>query len=435
MALLLACGDHVSSLIDCLEFDDRMARLEAARAAGNDLLLQLNCFCAATAVADAAGPGRRSASRPRTSSHRAPHPAAWRATHGMYPSASSREVLQHGMDPLSFIRYLSTLGDVRAVVPLFDSMPDAQAMDPQVCYVGLEIQFSGAVDRQHILDAFEYVRDDSTIRILPPHARGVRIHGADPVAAGRRGEIGPIAGRLRRADPRRAGARHADAANPIRRRRRAGRSARAGPTGTRIAGAAEPGKARKAAGNRYMRVDAGKLDELIDLVGELVIASAGVSLCARRSNDADLREATAAMSRLVEDVRDGALTLRMVPIGETFNRFNRVVHDLGRELGKDVELEISGAETELDKSMVEKLSDPLMHLVRNALDHGIECPSERLLRGKPAARQVAAQCLSRDRQHRDRGARRWRRARSRDRFSSARCRPGWCRPDDKPARP
>ena len=133
-----------------------------------------------------------------------------------------------------------------------------------------------------------------------------------------------------------------------------------------------------------MRVHADKLDELINLVGELVIASAGVGLCVRHSADSDLREAAGAMSRLVEEVRDGALTLRMVPIGETFSRFNRVVRDLGRELGKDVELVISGAETELDKSMVEKLNDPLMHLVRNALDHGIEPPDVRVARGKPA---------------------------------------------------
>ena len=381
VALLLACGDHVSSLIDCLEFDDRMARLEAARAAGNDLLLQLNCFCAATAIADPQDPDAD------------PQPAADLQSQGAASGGVAsdawhvsvrfhREVLQHGMDPLSFIRYLSTLGDVRAVVPLFDSMPDAQAMDPQACYVGLEIQFSGAVDRQDILDAFEYVRDDSTIRIVPPHgalSEYMELIRSLPEDAEKLGRLLVDCGALTPAELEQ-GMRMpqvqsgADAVPGVLQR---------GPTGTRIAGAAEPGKARKAAGNRYMRVDAGKLDELIDLVGELVIASAGVSLCARRSNDADLREATAAMSRLVEDVRDGALTLRMVPIGETFNRFNRVVHDLGRELGKDVELEISGAETELDKSMVEKLSDPLMHLMRNALDHGIECPSERLLRGKP----------------------------------------------------
>ena len=386
VALLLTCGDHVSSLIDCLESDDRMARLDAARSAGNDLLLQLSCYCAATAVADPQDPDTD------------PQPAADLQSQSAAPGGVAcdawhvsirfhREVLQHGMDPLSFIRYLSTLGDVRAVIPLFDSMPDAQAMDPQACYVGLEIQFAGAVDRQDILDAFEYVRDDSTIRLVPPHAalsEYMELIRSLPEDPGKLGLLlvdcgaltpGELEQGLRMPQSLSAPAPQsgADAVPGVLQR---------GPTGTRVAGAAEPGKTRQAADNRYMRVHSGKLDELIDLVGELVIASAGVSLCARRSTDSDLREATAAMSRLVEEVRDGALTLRMVPIGETFNRFNRVVHDLGRELGKDVELVISGADTELDKSMVEKLSDPLMHLVRNALDHGIEVPSERLLHGK-----------------------------------------------------
>ena len=90
------------------------------------------------------------------------------------------------------------------------------------------------------------------------------------------------------------------------------------------------------------------------------------------------------LGRLVEQVRDCALSLRMVPIGETLSRFDRLVHDLSRELGKEVELILTGTETELDKSMVERISDPLVHLVRNALDHGIEAPDVRRQCGKPA---------------------------------------------------
>jgi two-component system chemotaxis sensor kinase CheA len=123
---------------------------------------------------------------------------------------------------------------------------------------------------------------------------------------------------------------------------------------------------------------------LINMVGELVIAGAGVSLLAQRVSDNPLQEAASVMSGLVEEIRDGALRLRMVPIGETFNRFQRVVRDVGRELGKDIELVITGADTELDKTVVEKIGDPLMHLVRNAMDHGIESASIRQARGKSA---------------------------------------------------
>jgi two-component system chemotaxis sensor kinase CheA len=134
-------------------------------------------------------------------------------------------------------------------------------------------------------------------------------------------------------------------------------------------------KKNKALENSFIRVRADKLDELITLVGELVIASAGTNLAARRAASSEMIEAISTTARLVEEVRDSALKLRMVPIGEIFNRFHRVVRDLGRDMGKEVELVLSGAETELDKSMVEKISDPLMHMVRNALDHGIESPA------------------------------------------------------------
>ncbi|MDP2694159.1 MAG: chemotaxis protein CheA, partial [Gallionella sp.] len=133
-----------------------------------------------------------------------------------------------------------------------------------------------------------------------------------------------------------------------------------------------------------IRVDADKLDELINLVGELIIAGAGANLIAQRTGEADLLESTATMSRLVEEVRDSALKLRMVQIGGTFNRFQRVVRDVSKELGKDIELVISGAETELDKTVVEKIGDPLTHLVRNSMDHGIESAETRLANGKPA---------------------------------------------------
>jgi two-component system chemotaxis sensor kinase CheA len=140
---------------------------------------------------------------------------------------------------------------------------------------------------------------------------------------------------------------------------------------------------KKALEARMIRVHADKLDQLIDLVGEMVIAGAGANLLAQRSGQSELMESTSVLLRLVEDIRDSALQLRMVQIGETFNRFNRVVRDSSREMGKAIDLVITGAETELDKSVVEKLGDPLMHLVRNAIDHGIEAPPLRAARGKP----------------------------------------------------
>ncbi|KQW88517.1 hypothetical protein ASC94_24185 [Massilia sp. Root418] len=139
----------------------------------------------------------------------------------------------------------------------------------------------------------------------------------------------------------------------------------------------------KPAEARTVRVDADKLDHLINLVGELIIAGASAGLIARRVQNAELQESTSRLSTLVEEVRDSALQLRMVKIGATFNRFQRVVHDVSRELGKDIGLLVNGEDAELDKTVVEKIGDPLMHLVRNAIDHGIEPAGRRRAAGKP----------------------------------------------------
>lgn len=143
-------------------------------------------------------------------------------------------------------------------------------------------------------------------------------------------------------------------------------------------------KEPKVEDSRFVRVPADKLDDLINLVGELVICGASANLLAMRMHDPQMIETTQQMSGLVEEIRNGTLALRMVQIGETFARFRRVVRDTAAELGKEIQLEIDGAETELDKSVVEKIGDPLMHLVRNAMDHGLETPQVRMDAGKSA---------------------------------------------------
>jgi two-component system chemotaxis sensor kinase CheA len=135
--------------------------------------------------------------------------------------------------------------------------------------------------------------------------------------------------------------------------------------------------------SRSIRVDADKLDQLINLVGGLIIAGASVNLIARKLQSSELQDSTAKLSMLVEEVRDSALQLRMVKIGASFKRFQRVVHDVAHDLGKDIVLLTEGEDTELDKTLIEKIADPLLHLVRNAMDHGIESPEARAALGKP----------------------------------------------------
>lgn len=133
-----------------------------------------------------------------------------------------------------------------------------------------------------------------------------------------------------------------------------------------------------------VRVSSSKLDSLVSLVGELVITQARLSQLTAHTTDPALAGSVEALERLVVELRDGVLGVQMMPIGSTFGRFNRLVHDLAASLGKKVDLVTEGAETELDKSVLDHLVDPLLHLVRNAVDHGIESEELRLARGKPA---------------------------------------------------
>jgi len=133
-----------------------------------------------------------------------------------------------------------------------------------------------------------------------------------------------------------------------------------------------------------IRVPAAKLDSLVDLVGELVIAQARLNQLAVERQDPELLGAAEVIERLSASLRDHTLDIRMVPIGTTFARFKRLVRDLSSELGKEIEFLTDGAETELDKTVIERLKDPLVHLIRNSCDHGIEAPAARLAAGKRA---------------------------------------------------
>jgi len=132
-----------------------------------------------------------------------------------------------------------------------------------------------------------------------------------------------------------------------------------------------------------IRVAAEKLDTLVDLVGELVTTQARLSQFSMNKSDQELMSIAEDVERLTSELRDNTMSIRMMPIGTTFSNFKRLVRDLSSELGKEIELITEGAETELDKTVIERLGDPLMHLIRNSLDHGIESPEKRLESGKP----------------------------------------------------
>lgn len=133
-----------------------------------------------------------------------------------------------------------------------------------------------------------------------------------------------------------------------------------------------------------IRVAADKLDYLVDLVGELVIVQAQITQVVSERSDPQMTALAEELERLSDELRDSTLGIRMLPIGTSFSKFKRLIRDLSSELGKEIGLRTSGEDTELDKTVIERLGDPLVHLLRNSLDHGIEPPAERVAAGKPS---------------------------------------------------
>jgi two-component system chemotaxis sensor kinase CheA len=272
------------------------------------------------------------------------------------------DTFRDGFDPLGILDYLGTLGTIESVSLGADRLPAFDAFNPEDCHLDLSLVLRGSSTTAEVEAAFEMVREDCEISVsaIADHeladARDPAAVPAQDAEAGIPDRPVPIA----------AAPDATSAATPTVVDRRAA------------------GERRQGDDARYVRVRADRLDDVINLLGELVIAGAGTGLLAQKIGDSELIESSHQLGRLIEEIRNGTLQMRMVQIGETFGRFRRVVHDLAAELGKQVHLEIAGAETELDKSVVERITDPLMHLVRNAMDHGIETCEQRLAAGKPA---------------------------------------------------
>jgi len=309
------------------------------------------------------------------------------------------DALRNGMDPASFISYLNKIGELKSVSLIDDAIPSWSEFDPESCYLGFEIQLIAPnTNKDELEEVFEFVKDDCKISILPPHSHindYIKMIEELPEEDMRIGDILVACGALTNLEKDNMLNTQDDFRDGI---TAGGQDFKVPQLGKiaveekvvqqEIVDAAIKKqsniKQQRVSTQQTIRVNALKLESLVNLVGELVIGSANSELNARRLADADLNEAMENLLRLVEEVRDTALGLRMVQIGETFNRYKRVVREVSRDTGKDIELHISGAETELDKTLIERIGDPLMHLVRNAIDHGIEPPKIRAEKGKPA---------------------------------------------------
>lgn len=398
VALLLACGDHTGRLVaaaaagqteaDAQLLADAQPLLEGLNQLLADAAGGLTA-AAATAHAAPAAVAGMPAGGPLPPLH--PLPAGRAPDHWHISLRFGKDVLRNGMDPISFLRYLGKLGTITGIATLPDELPGLAEMDAESCYLGFEIALRSNATKAAIEGTFEFVLDDCVVHILPPDSEVSRyIDLIDALGPRnddgtlRLGEILVHCGSLTRRELNEAlQLQHGGATEPLGQLLVEQRRVQQ-PIVEAALVRQKQIKESRSAEHQSVRVDAEKLDRLVDLVGELITATATATQAGRHVQNVALQEAHSTLNGLVQEIRDSALQLRMVRIGATFNRFQRMVHDVSREIGKDIVLQVRGEDTELDKTVVEKIADPLTHLVRNSMDHGIEPATLRAERGKPA---------------------------------------------------
>lgn len=278
------------------------------------------------------------------------------------------DLLKGGNDPGRLFRELGTLGDL-TVKADYSKLPSLQKLEPECCYISwaLTLNCTNPVSKSQIEEVFDWVADECKLEISSPELEAA---AADSTAS-ENGSSNEAPAAATAPQPAAAEKVPAQPANKT----------KAGNEGSKAPAAKREGGS--------IRVGIDKIDSLLNLVGELVITQSMLNRCTseemKASGEGQLSDLLDGLSQLetnARELQDVAMKMRMLPIKTTFSRFPRLVHDLSLQLNKKIELKIVGEHTELDKTVLEKIGDPLVHLVRNALDHGIETPQDRVAAGK-----------------------------------------------------
>ena len=342
VALLLAARDHIAALLAASQ-TGKPADAEAGRL----IIEELHALLPKEAEPE-----------PETAQSTTPPPPPASAEPATAAAQGYRiffrpniNLLTAGTDPRSLLDELRGLGEC-TVVGDSSAIPPLSKIQPDGCYLAWNISLVTDKGESAIRDVFMFVEDGAELRIEAlPSAGPVATDSAAPAPVPPAKSHAPDAAPSPQAQPARAPAKESASAN----------------------------------GNKSssVRVASERLDLLVNLVGELVMTHSRISQVAARAGIANLDTPVEDLERIVASIRDAVLGIRMMPIATTFSRFKRLVHDLSAELGKEIDLRITGEETELDKTVLDQLGDPLVHLVRNSIDHAIESPERRERAGKP----------------------------------------------------
>lgn len=267
------------------------------------------------------------------------------------------KLISSGTDPMNYVRNLRGEGSVHNIQTRFPEIQDVMNFNAASSHIDITFEFETALSVEAILNIFEPILNLCRIEVVPIVAN---IEPIATISTSNNSNSEPIT--VLRNDSK-------EIENKIEKQEAVASGVKQQPAG-------------EIKSSPTLRVEAHKIDTLINLIGEMVIVNSNVVQQIQNRGDKELMESISAMSRMLEDIREASMQTRMVPIAETFSKFKRIIRDLSKELGKDIELEIIGGDTELDKTVTEKIYDPLIHLVRNSLDHGIESPDARLQAGK-----------------------------------------------------
>jgi len=257
----------------------------------------------------------------------------------------SDDLLRRGIDPAMFLDDLRSIGEVTQLKCLSDAVPPVMELDPESLYLGWEMVLSTAKDDSEIRKIFEFIEQDSELLIERLSKEEISSTESE------------------------------DTADTLPQTKR---------TDLNNGGNDQGRKARSRVSS--VRVGLDKLDGLLNAVGEMAVLHSMFQQIMNMNGSRDIQSFGTIFTQLQgigREIQERAMSLRMLPVGDVFHRFERTVRELSQKRNKEVKLIISGEDTELDKGMVEKITDPLVHLIRNALDHGIETNEERLKAGKP----------------------------------------------------
>lgn len=274
-----------------------------------------------------------------------------------------RDIFATGNDPLRIIRELDELGSLSVEADV-RFLPGLEDYNPEECFLSWNLKLEGTVNRSQIEDIFAWVEDDCDMVIRPLSELNQPLPSQSPGQEADSRPALPATAPLTTESPS---------------------TLPQTPT-TPARARTEPDPKSASGVPASIRVDTQKIDQLINLVGELVITQSMLSMLGENfamDRLEQLQSGLVQLERHTRDLQESVMNIRMLPISFVFNRFPRMVFDLSAKLGKRVELKVSGEQTELDKTVIEQIADPLVHLIRNSLDHGVEPPDERRLLGKP----------------------------------------------------